>query len=79
MVAVSVPVTVFVLLGGRAVDDKVAGGIVVKTADDIEQGSLTAAGVTKDRNEFIFTEADADTAQGSNFILTASVLFNNIF
>ena len=43
MVAVGVPITILEILGGLAVNDKVALGILIETADYVEQGRLAAA------------------------------------
>ena len=56
VVAVSVPISVLVILGGNAVDNKVARGIMVKSADDVEQRSFAAAGMSEYRNELVLTE-----------------------
>ena len=56
VVAVSVPISVLVILGGNAVDNKVTRGIMVKSADDVEQRSLAAARMSEYRNELVLTE-----------------------
>ena len=61
MVSVSIPVTGFVFLGTFSVDNKISVGIFVKTAYDIQHGSLTASGRTKDRYKFAFPKLQAHT------------------
>ena len=56
MVAVGIPIGVGKVLGRLVVYDKVAGGVLVKPADDVQQRRLAAAGVTEDRDKFVLTE-----------------------
>ena len=63
VVAVCVPVAVVVLLRGAAVDDKVAGGVAVQTADDVQQRGLAAAGLAQDRNELALAKGDVDALE----------------
>ena len=63
VVAVCVPVAVVVLLCGAAVDDKVAGGVAVQTADDVQQRGLAAAGLAQNRDELALTKGDVDALE----------------
>ena len=45
VVSVCIPVAIFELLCGFAVDDKVARGVRVQAADDVQQRGFTAARV----------------------------------
>ena len=78
VVAVGVPVTGLVILGGFTPDDQVTGGIAVQTADDVQQGGLAAAGLTQHSHELRRTELDADTLQGVNSAGGYRVLFGDI-
>ena len=64
MISVRIPVAVAEILCGSAVYHEITLCIFVKSADDIEQGSLTAAGRTEDGNKFVSAEAQVDAAQG---------------
>ncbi len=48
VIAVGVPVAVFEVLSRAAVDDKVALGVLVEAADDVEHCGFSAAGRTQD-------------------------------
>ena len=61
VVSVNVPVPVLIILGASAADDKVAGGIVVKSADDVEKGGFSAARGAKDGNKFLVAEGEIHT------------------
>ena len=41
MIAVGIPICILETLGRAAVDEEITLGIAVKTANDVEQGSLT--------------------------------------
>ena len=56
VISVRVPVSVLEVLSRLAVDDKVARRILVKTADDVKQGSLAAARRTYYGDEFAFSD-----------------------
>ena len=58
VVAVGIPVAVLVALGGDAVDDKVAGVVVIQAADDVEHGRLARAGRAEHRDELVVAEGD---------------------
>ena len=78
MVAVGIPIGVAVTLGRNAVDHKVAACVLVKTADDIEQGGFTAARRTEDRNELVFTEVDRDAVEGAHVAVAYVVVLDNV-
>ena len=56
VVAVGVPILVFVLFGGDAVDDEVARVVVVEAAHDVEQRGLARAGGAEYRHELVVAE-----------------------
>ena len=60
VVAVSVPVAVFEIFGGDAVDDEVAGGVFVEATDDIEQSGLAGAGGAEDAGKFAIAKSQRD-------------------
>ena len=63
MVAVGVPVGVFVFFGRAAVDHKVAAVVAVKPADHVEERGLAAAGGAEHGHELALAEIDAHAAQ----------------
>jgi hypothetical protein len=79
MVTVGVPVAVLEILGRLALDYQVAGGVLIETADDIQQRRLAAAGVAKDRDEFALAELDAHTPEGDDLAVACRVLLDDIF
>ena len=64
MVAISIPIPIFKMLGGTATDDQITTGILIQTTNDIEHGGLTAAGGAEDGYELIPAEAQRNAAQG---------------
>ena len=58
MVSIRVPVAIEVAFGRSSVDDEVAAGVLVESADDVEQRGLAAAGLTEDTHEFLVTEGN---------------------
>lgn len=56
MVAVGIPITVFIFLCGNTVYDKVAAVIAVKTADNVQQGCFTRTTGAEYSNKFIVTK-----------------------
>ena len=63
VVAVGVPVPIPERLGGDAADGEVAGGVLIQTADDVEQGCLAAAGMAENGHKFIFPEGNGEAAK----------------
>ena len=60
MVAVGVPVPVFVILGGAAVDQQIAAGVLIQSADDVQQSGLAAAGGPQDGDKLALPEFQTD-------------------
>ena len=56
VVSVGIPIAILVHGGGFAVDEQVTRGVAVKTAYDVQRGSLTAARGTKDRHKLAVAE-----------------------
>ena len=56
VVAVGVPVLVFILFGGDAIDDEVPRVVVVEAAHDVEQRGLARAGGPQDGHELVVAE-----------------------
>ena len=63
VVAVSVPVLVAVVPGRAAVYHKVAAGVLVEAADDVQQRRLPAAGGAQHGNKFALAEVYGDTLE----------------
>ena len=66
VVAVRIPVAVGERSRRFMSDVKLAGGVTVKSADDIEKRSLAAAGGTEYRNKLIRTERQRDFMKRSD-------------
>ena len=79
MIAVIIPIAIFVFLGGNAVYDKIAARIMVQSADDIEKSRFAAAGMPEDRNEFALAKGHSDAFQRANFGIAGNVIFNDIY
>ena len=63
MVSVGVPVGVAEFFGRFTGDDKVARGVLVKTADDVEHRGFAAPGRTENGDKFMLAEVNGDPAQ----------------
>ena len=74
MVAVGIPVLILVFLGGASVDHKVARGVYIKTADNIEQRGFATARRSENRNEFVIAKGKVNALQGFNGIITCGVV-----
>ena len=79
VIAVVIPIAVEKFLGRFSIDDKVAVGVTVKTADDIEHRGFSAARSTEDRNEFVPTEIQRNTAEGDHLAVARDVFLNDVF
>ena len=64
VVAVGVPVGVLVVLGGAAVDDEVAAGVLVQTAYNVQGGGLAAARGAQDGHKLVFPELQVHPPEG---------------
>ena len=78
VVAVGVPVPVPEFLGGAAVDDEVAAGILVQAAHDVEQGGLAAAGVAQDGDELVLPEGEGHAPQGGDVLAAGLVYLDDV-
>ena len=75
VVAVCVPVAVVVLLRGAAVDDKVAGGVAVQTADDVQQRGFSGTGRPQQYTNLAFFNADVNAPEHIDTAFTLSEMF----
>ena len=78
MVAVGVPIPILEVLGGFSVDEQVTVGVAIQTADDVEQGGLTASRRAEDGYELALTEVDADSVQCTGGRITYDVCFFDV-
>ena len=79
MVAVGVPVPVGEILSRSAVDDKVAGGILVKSADDVEHGRLAAAGMTQYRDKLALAKFETYSLERMYDRIAGHIVFSDFF
>ena len=77
VVAIGVPIAAFVLFGGNAVDHQIAGIIVVKSADDVEQCGFAGAGRSENGHEFAVTQVKADVIQRPLHEVAGFILFGD--
>ena len=64
VVAEGVPVAILVAMGGDAVDDHVAGVVVVKTAHHVQKRRLARTRGAQNRHELVVAERDGDVVEG---------------
>lgn len=73
VVSVRIPFPVGVFFRRSAAYYQVAGGVFVKSSDNIEQCGLSAAGLTEHRHELAFSEFDINTAESLDALPSGSV------
>ena len=78
VVAVGIPVLIGIALGGSPVDHEVARGVVVKAADDIEQGRLAAARLSKDAHELPIAESCRYALEGAHGRIARGVVLGYV-
>ena len=64
VVAEGVPVAILVAVGGDAVDDHVAGVVVIQAAHHVQKRCLARARRAQNRHELVVAERDGDVVQG---------------
>ena len=79
VVAVRIPVAVAEILCADGVDHKVAVGVLVKSADDIEHSCLSAARGAEDRNEIALSEGKVNSLKGVYLSASCTVYLFYIF
>ena len=79
MVAVGVPIPVFVILGGNTADDQLPAVVTVKSANDIEQRGLSRTAGAEDRNKFIVPQVQTNVVESLLDQLARPILFRDIF
>ena len=60
VVSVNVPVSVLIILGASATDNKVTGGVMVEAANQVQKRGLSATGGTENRNKFLVSEGQVN-------------------
>ena len=59
VIAVDVPIAVFEVPRGLALDDEVARGVLIEPADDVEEGGFSAARRAQNAHELVGAEVEA--------------------
>ena len=78
MVAVTVPVAVTELFGRTAIDNQVAAGILIQTADDIQQSCFAGTGGTEYRNKLCFPKGEADAVERLDLQISRNIVFTDL-
>ena len=79
VVAVAVPVGVGIILCGAPVYDQVAGAVLVKPADDVQECGLAAAGMTQYCDEFMLAELKVHALQRVDDGISHGVIFFDVY
>ena len=74
-----IPISVLVFLRGLLRDGQVAFRVPVKTADDIQQRGLAAAGGSQHSDEFILTELDVNSSECVHLGISRKIILGNPF
>ena len=78
VVSVSVPIRVLEIFCGSSADDQIAARILVKSADDIQQGCFSASGGAENGNEFTLSERNGNAAKCGYLHIAGRIIFTNI-
>ena len=79
MVAVSVPVPIPEVPGRASVDDEVAPGVLIQSADDVQHGGLSAAGRPQNGDQFALAELQVDALEGVHGVFAGRVILLDAF
>ena len=79
MVAVGIPVPRGKVLRRASADDKIAGGILIQSADDVQKRRLSAAGRPQHSDEFMPPEPDRHTLQRVNGGVSGLIVLYDLF
>ena len=77
-VAVGVPVAGLEFLGGAVVDDEVAVGVTVQSADYVQQRCLAATRGSENGHEFALAEVEADALDSVHDGVRHAVILDNV-
>ena len=79
MIAVGVPIAVGVFLGRAAVDHKVAVGVLIQTADNVQQRCFAAARVAEHGDKLGFSELKIDPLERMHSLVADSIVLGYAF
>ena len=79
VISIGVPVAVFEILGGASVDNEVTLGVLIQPADNVQHGSLAAAGRSQNGNEFVPSESQVNAFQSMDGIFSGEIVFFDAF
>ena len=79
VISIGVPVAVFEILGGASVDNEVALGVLIQPADNVQHGSLAAAGRSQNGNEFVPSESQVNAFQSMDGVFSGEIVFFDAF
>ena len=74
-----IPVSVLVFLGRFVRNGQVSFGVTVKTADDVQQRGLAAAGGSQHRDKFVLTELDVNSSECMYRGISGEIILGNSF
>ena len=75
VISVRIPVGIPVFLGTDAVNEEVAGGVLIESSEDVEHGGFSAARGSEYRNKLALSESEVDTPQRVNSLRACPVFF----
>ena len=79
MVAVGIPIPRGKVLRRASADDKIAGGILIQSADDVQKRRLSAAGRPKHSDKFMPPEPDRHALQRVNGGVSGLIVLYDLF
>ena len=79
MVAVGIPIVVFIGFGAAAIDHKIAAGILIQAANDIQKRGFAAAGRAQNGRKFTPAKRNIHATQCIHLGIARLVCLGNLF
>ena len=79
VVAIGIPIAVAEFLGGAAGNQKIAAGILIQPADNVQQRGFPAAGRAQNRCELAGTKPQINPPQGLHPAVSRLIILDNLF
>ena len=75
VISVNVPISVRKVFCGLSLNNKIAFGVVIESADDIKHRRFTAAGLPEDPDEFVFAKTQIHAFKRVNLCIGDFIVF----
>ena len=78
MIAVFIPVPVRKILCRLSIDDQIPTGVMVQSADNIEQRRLAASALSQDRDKLVFPKGQRDAPESMYDLIAAVIILDDL-